>query len=122
MQNGTIRNDKENDIGIYYVEIDHLYSEGSDEKKKNIIGKSRKEWICITVVEASLTKDLEWFSKMDPYCKFSIASSENYQQIWKKTSVQEDIGMKPVWNETFFSELTEELKKEAILNILVMDS
>ena len=87
-----------------------------------MIGKSRKEWICVTIVEASLTKDLEWFSKMDPYCKFSITNSENSQQIWKKTSVQEDIGMKPVWNETFFCELTEELKKDATLNILVMDS
>ena len=69
---GHIQNEKSDDIGVYYAEIKQFYSEGSEEEKKVMIGKSKKKWICLDIIEATLTKDLEWFSKMDPFCKFSI--------------------------------------------------
>jgi hypothetical protein len=72
-----ITNSKNVDIGVYYSEIKSYYSEGSEEKLKIMIGKSKKQWLCLTMSKAVLTKDLEYFSKMDPYCKFSINKDES---------------------------------------------
>ena len=73
INSGTIQNDSNDDIGVYYAEIEQAYSEGAQEDIKIMIGKSKKSWLCFTIVEAVLTKDLEWFSKMDPFCKIAIS-------------------------------------------------
>jgi Ca2+-dependent lipid-binding protein len=93
---------KGKDVGIYYVQLDNFYSEGSQEEKKIMIGRSRKSWLCLTIIEAHLIKDLEFFSKMDPYCQFALTKIDQVVKNWQKTRVQEDIGLKPIWNETFF--------------------
>jgi len=42
-----------------------------------------------------LTRDVEMFGKMDPYCKI------NYREADFKTKVKQNAGKHPVWNENF---------------------
>lgn len=49
----------------------------------------------LTVIEAKLTRDTEFFSKMDPYCKL-----QSRDQTFK-TKVLNGAGKLPKWNETF---------------------
>lgn len=60
-----------------------------------MIGKSQRKWLNICVFEAQLTKDLQIFSKMDPYCKFALSGPN---PKWRKTGVQDNVGMHPIWN------------------------
>ena len=89
-------------MGIFYAQLERFYSEGDQQQKRIIIGKSRKMWLHLNIIEANLTKDLEFFSKMDPYCRIALQSKEKSSLTWQKTRVHEDIGLKPVWNESFF--------------------
>jgi Ca2+-dependent lipid-binding protein len=43
----------------------------------------------ITLLEANLTKDVEWLGKMDPYCTILFNKSK------LKTSVKQDAGKTP---------------------------
>jgi Ca2+-dependent lipid-binding protein len=49
----------------------------------------------LTIIEAKLTRDTEFFSKMDPFVKISMRD-QNY-----KTKVLQGGGKLPKWNETF---------------------
>ena len=118
--NEAIFSPKGKEMGFFYAEINRFYSEGSDEHRKIYIGKSRKKWIFLTIIEASLTKDLEFFSKMDPCCKFAL--SNGLEEEWRQTGVQDDVGMKPIWNEGFFLPFESDSAKEASLKLIVMDS
>ena len=55
------------------------------------IGKLR-----VYLLEAHLTHDTETFGKMDPYVKMTCRDEE-----WK-SSVADDAGKKPKWNNQFF--------------------
>jgi len=46
-------------------------------------------------VEAKLTRDTEWFGKMDPFCIVE------YRQERFKTAVKDNAGKNPVWNQTY---------------------
>ena len=46
-------------------------------------------------MEAKLTRDTEFFGKMDPFCVI------DYRQERFKTVVKMDAGKVPVWNQTF---------------------
>ena len=87
-----------------------------------MVGKSRKKWLYLTISEAALTKDLEIFSKMDPYCKFGVIKTSGKDTVWQETSVQDNIGLKPIWNESFFIELLEDVVEKDELHFIVMDS
>jgi len=50
--------------------------------------------IKLTVVSAALKKDIETFSKQDPYCKCSLGAVE------LKTTVKDNAGKTPKWDET----------------------
>jgi Ca2+-dependent lipid-binding protein len=84
--------------------MSRFISKGQRLERKTMIGKSRRKWLSICINEAVLTKDLETFSKMDPYCKFGPVDQK---QGWRNTSVQDNIGLHPIWNESFFIELLE---------------
>lgn len=49
----------------------------------------------LTIVEARLTRDTEFFGKMDP---FAVCE---YRQQKFKTKVKQNAGKTPVWNEMF---------------------
>ena len=46
----------------------------------------------LTIVEAKLTRDTEFFGKMDPFCIVE------YRQERYKTAVKDNAGKTPVWN------------------------
>ena len=49
----------------------------------------------LTVIEASLTRDTEWFAKMDPFCRITLRDKT------VETKVVKGGGKKPSWKETF---------------------
>lgn len=51
---------------------------------------------------------------MDPYCKLGLIGQEG----WRRTSVQDNVGVHPIWNESFFVELH---GGEEELGVMVMD-
>ena len=51
--------------------------------------------LALTVIEAILTRDTEIIGKMDPYVKIKTG-----QQVFK-TTVKDETGKTPVFNETF---------------------
>lgn len=53
----------------------------------------------LQVLEAQLTRDTEFFGKMDPYCRIT------YREQVMKTAVRNDAGKHPVWNEGFEIEI-----------------
>ena len=58
-------------------------------------GQATSGRLQLTVVEARLTRDTEFFGKMDPFCQVE------YRQQKFKTKVKQNAGKTPVWNETF---------------------
>jgi Ca2+-dependent lipid-binding protein len=46
----------------------------------------------ITVIEAKITHDTEWFGKMDPFCNIE------YKQKTLRTPTVKNGGKTPVWN------------------------
>ena len=50
--------------------------------------------LSLTIIEARLDRDVEMFSKMDPY----VIIHNRMQKI--RTATQDEAGMEPVWNET----------------------
>ena len=53
---------------------------------------SKKGKLKVKVIEADLSRDTEWFSKMDPFCKIIYNNKEN------KTVVKDEAGKTPKWN------------------------
>lgn len=51
--------------------------------------------LLITVIEAKLTHDTEFFGKMDPYVKISS------EHLGLQTRIHENGGKKPFWDQTF---------------------
>ena len=49
----------------------------------------------ITIVEADLTRDTEWFGKMDPCCVMKFKGQRH------KTATHYEGGKKPRWNKMF---------------------
>ena len=49
----------------------------------------------LTVIEAKLTRDTDFWSKMDPFCVL------NYREQQFKTKVKQNAGKLPKWDETF---------------------
>ena len=49
----------------------------------------------LTVVEAKLTRDTEFFGKMDPFCIIE------YRQDRWKTAVKQNAGKVPKWDQTY---------------------
>jgi Ca2+-dependent lipid-binding protein len=69
-------------------------------KKVEVIEEEKKEeapltsgQLSLTLTKATLTRDTEMFGKMDPYVGFE------YNGVYYKTKVAEDMGKKPVWNQ-----------------------
>merc|ERR1711957_917450 len=62
----------------------------------------------ITLVEAKLTRDTEFFGKMDPFCVLQV------RQAIFKTAVKMDAGKTPVWNETFDVQVEDVTSNDAI--------
>ena len=54
-----------------------------------------KKILKLTIVEACLTRDIEIFSKMDPYVII------NYNGNIMQTPVLQEAGTNPIWNQTF---------------------
>ena len=50
--------------------------------------------LLVTVIEAKIERDTEWFGKMDPYCIVK------YREQILKTKEHTDGGKAPRWNET----------------------
>lgn len=55
----------------------------------------------LTVVEANLTKDTEFMGKMDPFVTIQYSSGQPGVKHHFKTTVKDDAGKTPKWNETF---------------------
>ena len=53
----------------------------------------------ITLIEAKLTRDTEFFGKMSPYCTMVFRNKKF------KTKVLDYAGKTPKWNETFTIEI-----------------
>ena len=51
--------------------------------------------IRIKICSADLTRDTEWFGKMDPFCVIE------YKEKKYQTNVKNEAGKKPVWNQSF---------------------
>jgi Ca2+-dependent lipid-binding protein len=51
--------------------------------------------LVVTVIEAQLTRDTEWFAKMDPFCRLK------YRDQHFETGVCKKGGKTPKWNENF---------------------
>ena len=49
----------------------------------------------LSVIEAKLTRDTEWFSKMDPYCEIQT----RHQKV--RTRTLNEAGKAPKWNQVF---------------------
>ena len=49
----------------------------------------------LSVIEAKLTRDTEWFSKMDPYCVIET----RHQKV--RTRTINEAGKTPKWNQVF---------------------
>ena len=49
----------------------------------------------LTIVDARLTRDTEFFGKMDPYCVLQVRE-QKFQTVTK-----DGAGKAPVWNQTF---------------------
>ena len=49
----------------------------------------------LSVIEAKLTRDTEWFSKMDPFCEIQT----RHQKL--RTRTLNEAGKTPVWNQVF---------------------
>lgn len=59
--------------------------------------------LTLTITEAILKEDLDWFGDMDPYCKFT------FEGVTYETPVVQEGGKHPVW------------KKDNIFDGLVID-
>ena len=54
--------------------------------------QTKKGKLKVKIIEADLTRDTEWFSKMDPFCKMI------YNKKLNTTVVKDEAGTNPRWN------------------------
>jgi hypothetical protein len=77
---------------------------GQQSHVKSVVLEDERTLVYLKIFQAKLKKDLDTFSKMDPYCKIKILGPSAKNPEWKsaiKTSVKNGAGMTPVWDESF---------------------
>jgi hypothetical protein len=61
------------------------------------MSKFTKGTLVLEILSASLTRELESFSKMDPLCEFA-AKMKNNEVFKHRTEVANEMGKSPIWN------------------------
>lgn len=106
---------------VHHVKVNLALKNGANLEEK-VVGtlnvdlkfshNLKRALLDVQVVKAKLTRDTEAIGKMDPFAKIKLGEME------KRTSVKDNVGKEPIWNEQYTLPIVNPLDK---LIITVLD-